>query len=114
MTTPLLRVSDVATRCQVTGLTVRRWIDAGELPAYKVGREWRIDPASVDAFLAARRTAADVVDTTPAPVTRAGGHRSELGAMNAGHVLVVLGLLLGTLASLPLLYLWAAIEGVTA
>lgn len=71
MTTPLLKVADVATRCQVDALTVRRWIDRGELPAYKIGREWRIEPAAVDAFLAARQTAADAIDTTPAPVTRA-------------------------------------------
>jgi len=71
MTTPLLKVQEVATRCQVDALTVRRWIDRGELPAYKIGREWRVEPASLDAFLAARRTAADAVDTAPAPVTRA-------------------------------------------
>lgn len=70
MTTPLVKVSEVAARCQVDALTVRRWIDRGELPAYKIGREWRIDPGALEAFLEARRVGAQV-DTVPAPVTRA-------------------------------------------
>jgi excisionase family DNA binding protein len=39
----------------VSDRTIRNWIRRGELPSYKLGASRRIDPADVDAFLAARR-----------------------------------------------------------
>jgi len=39
----------------VSDRTVRNWIRRRELPSYKLGAARRIDPADVDAFLAARR-----------------------------------------------------------
>ena len=53
---PLLSIADVARRCQVSGKTVRRWIDAEELVAYRLGRQWRIDPADLQKFLESRRS----------------------------------------------------------
>ena len=52
----LLSIADVARRCQVSKKTVRRWIDAGDLVAYRLGRQWRIDPADLRYFLKSRRS----------------------------------------------------------
>ena len=39
---PLLTIPNVAEICRVSERTVRRWIKAGELPAIRLGRQWRI------------------------------------------------------------------------
>ena len=43
--------ADVAELVRVDVYTVRRWIAAGHLPAYKVGRRLLVDPAKLDLFL---------------------------------------------------------------
>lgn len=51
-----LTVHDIATRLQVTDLTVRRWIEAGELPAVKFkGGQYRIHPDDFQDFLKRQR-----------------------------------------------------------
>ncbi len=52
---PLLTIADVAERLRVNAKTVRRWIATGELPAYKVGRQWRVAEEDLWAFLAKLR-----------------------------------------------------------
>lgn len=52
-------LEEVAERLQVSERTVRRWIKSGELPAYKPGREYRIIPSDLDAFLEARKVRPD-------------------------------------------------------
>ncbi len=52
----LLSIADVARRCQVSEKTVRRWIDARDLVAYRLGRQWRIDPPDLQNFLKLRRS----------------------------------------------------------
>ena len=52
---PLLTIADVAERLRVNAKTVRRWIATGELPAYKVGRQWRVAEEDLSAFLAKHR-----------------------------------------------------------
>ncbi|MDQ3832947.1 MAG: helix-turn-helix domain-containing protein [Actinomycetota bacterium] len=47
-------LDDVAERLQVSTQTVRRWIKAGQLHAYKPGLEWRIRPSDLDDFLETR------------------------------------------------------------
>ena len=49
-------ILDVAERCQVSEKTVRRWIDAGDLVAYRLGRQWRVDPEDLQKFLESRRS----------------------------------------------------------
>src|SRR5215212_10351554 len=44
-------LDQVAERLQVSDQTVRRWIKSGKLAAYKPGREYRITPSDLDAFL---------------------------------------------------------------
>jgi excisionase family DNA binding protein len=49
----LLSLEDVADRLQVSDQSVRRWIKAGKLAAYKPGLEWRIRPSDLEEFLQA-------------------------------------------------------------
>ncbi len=50
----LLSLEDVADRLQVSDQSVRRWIKAGRLAAYKPGLEWRIKPSDLEDFLETR------------------------------------------------------------
>lgn len=42
---------DLAEKLGVNIMTIYRYIDAGKLKAYKIGKEFRIDKAEFDAFL---------------------------------------------------------------
>ncbi len=48
---PLLTIKDVAEVCVVSTKTVRRWIQSGELPAIRLGRQWRIVPKDLARFI---------------------------------------------------------------
>jgi excisionase family DNA binding protein len=50
----LRTIQNVADECQVSTKTVRRWIDDGELAAYKLGRQWRISELDLKHFLRER------------------------------------------------------------
>lgn len=52
---PLLTVFDIAEICRVNEKTVRRWINAGSIPALTLGRQYRIRPADLNAFLRTRQ-----------------------------------------------------------
>jgi putative molybdopterin biosynthesis protein len=52
---PFLTPEEVSDLLQVSVYTVRRWIKQGELPAYKVGRLWRIDTADLNDWLNQQR-----------------------------------------------------------
>lgn len=51
-----LTVQEVASLLRVSSMTVYRLIKAGELPAVRVGRSFRVSEVDVDAYLAARYT----------------------------------------------------------
>ena len=53
-----LTVQEVADLMRVSSMTVYRLIKAGELPAVRVGRAFRVSETDVDASLAARYTQA--------------------------------------------------------
>ena len=53
-----LTVQEVADMLRVSSMTVYRLIKAGDLPAVRVGRSFRVLPADVDGYLAARYTQA--------------------------------------------------------
>jgi len=42
---------EVSELLRVSVYTVRRWIRQGDLPAYKVGRGWRINVTAIDEWL---------------------------------------------------------------
>jgi len=68
--TEFLTVAEVADLLQLNQPTVRNWIDAGTLPALKVGRRVRIRRADLDAKLEAGRT-------TAAPPARGSGPSAD-------------------------------------
>lgn len=51
----LIRLEETARRLGVSMTTVRRLIEAGELPAVRVGRVYRMDPRDLDAFIQAHK-----------------------------------------------------------
>ncbi len=51
-------VGEVARKLRVSNMTVYRLIQAGELPAVRVGKSYRLREEDVDAYLAARYTQA--------------------------------------------------------
>jgi len=51
-------VGEVAQSLRVSNMTVYRLISAGELPAVRVGKSYRIREEDVDAYLASRYTQA--------------------------------------------------------
>jgi excisionase family DNA binding protein len=54
-----LKVEEVAARLKLKDKTIRDWILRGELPAYKLGKEWRIRRDDFDQAMQARRTTAE-------------------------------------------------------
>ena len=53
LTGPLLTVAEVAAVLRVSNMTVYRLIKSGELPALRVGKNYRIRESELEAFLAA-------------------------------------------------------------
>ncbi len=49
----LLTPLDVADRLQVNERTVNIWLRKGRLRGFKIGKEWRISPDDLQAFLEA-------------------------------------------------------------
>lgn len=63
----LLTTAEVATQLRVDSVTVRRMIRSGELRGYRVGREYRVNPAHLAEFLGSQL----VVEATEAATTAA-------------------------------------------
>ena len=51
----LLTIKNVAITCGVSVKTVRRWIAASELPAARLGNQWRIRPKDLQHFIQDRQ-----------------------------------------------------------
>ena len=65
-----LTVEEVAELVRVSRMTVYRWVRAGELPAVRVGRSFRIPQDALDAFLRSS-------STVPLPETGESERRSS-------------------------------------
>lgn len=52
---PFLTPQEVSVLLRVSVYTVRRWIKEGNLPAYKMGRGWRISEGELDDWLRQQR-----------------------------------------------------------
>ncbi len=50
----LMTLQEVAAYLRVTGKTVYRLLGRGEIPATRVGRQWRFAKASIDGWLQRR------------------------------------------------------------
>jgi excisionase family DNA binding protein len=59
---PLMSVRQVAEFLQLNQTTIYAWAQQGQLPGYKLGRNWRFRPSEIEAWLVKRRqgSAADV------------------------------------------------------
>jgi|SRR5215217_138065 len=60
-----LSLEDVASRLQVSDQTVRRWVKAGKLAAYKPGLEYRIKGSDLEEFLKTREVSPKVQSPLP-------------------------------------------------
>ena len=54
-TIEMLTPGEVAERLKVSVFSVRRWINQGKLPAYRVGRAWRISADDLAQWLSKRQ-----------------------------------------------------------
>jgi excisionase family DNA binding protein len=61
--TRLLTVRGVGRRLAVSRRVVYGWLRRRELAGVRLGRAWRIDPAALEAFVAARTQPADEPET---------------------------------------------------
>ena len=61
MNKELLSVEEVANYLGVGPVTVYRWCRAGQLPAIKLGKAWRIRREALDAFLRQRERGGTLV-----------------------------------------------------
>jgi len=48
-------LAEIAQRLKVSYRTAYRWVQAGELSAYKLGSDWRVAESDLQAFLQARK-----------------------------------------------------------
>jgi len=55
----LLRLDDVLAYLRVNARTVYRLIRTGDLPAVRIGHQWRVRRSDLDAWLNAQRVGAD-------------------------------------------------------
>ena len=56
-TVSLLTLEQVADQLKVSIFAIRRWIHQGILPAYRVGRGWRVGRDDLDKWLETHRQA---------------------------------------------------------
>jgi len=74
MTEKFLTTEEVLSRLHVNLRTVYRWVKAGQLPAVRVGRQWRFRESDLEAWLEQQRTVPPLSATpalTPSPPTDA-------------------------------------------
>lgn len=57
--TEWLTLADIADELKLHIETIREWVRDKKLPAYKVGRDYRVKRADLDKFLEERRTTPD-------------------------------------------------------
>jgi len=44
-------VADIADHLGVAAITIYRWLEKGQIPAHRVGRQWRFNQSEVDAWV---------------------------------------------------------------
>jgi excisionase family DNA binding protein len=52
----VLTVAEVATYLRVSETTVWRWCTTGKLPAFRIGRGWRVQRSDLDLQIAAQKS----------------------------------------------------------
>jgi excisionase family DNA binding protein len=69
-----LTPTEVLARLRVNVKTFYRLIGEGELPAVRIGRQWRVRPSDLESWLRGRASGANL---EPGPVGRTPDHRPE-------------------------------------
>lgn len=77
----LLTVRDAAIRLSVSTKSIRRWIEAGELPAVRLGRAVRIEEAAMADFVDGRRMEVE----SYVPPSRLAARRAARTQMEGGR-----------------------------
>lgn len=54
-----LNIKQVQEVLDISERTVFRYIKSGELKGFKLGKEWKFEPADIEAFIALRREKAE-------------------------------------------------------
>ncbi|RWP11835.1 MAG: DNA-binding protein [Mesorhizobium sp.] len=57
-----LTIPDVADLLQLSEKTIRRLIATDQLPAHRLGRQWRISPGDLESFMSSRRRGRSTYD----------------------------------------------------
>ena len=68
----LLTLKEVAAALRVTTIGARRWLKDGMIPAFKVGKDWRVKESDLAAFLEGQRW-------TPPPQPATDDQSKEVG-----------------------------------
>ncbi len=55
--TAFYTINEVAEMLDLSPVTIARWCNSGEIPAYRLGRKWKINKAEFDAWLQERKNA---------------------------------------------------------
>ncbi len=66
----LLTVEEVATYLRVSRSTVWRWCQAKKVPAFKIGREWRISEPVLKGLVAAQQQTIGLPESATGPPER--------------------------------------------
>jgi excisionase family DNA binding protein len=53
-----LTTAELSKRLRVSSRTIRLWAECGELPAHKLGRQWRFDTESIAIWITRRDNSA--------------------------------------------------------
>ena len=72
----MLTVDEVAEYLRVSRATICRWCGSGNLPAFRIGKSWRVQKKDLDNYVYQQRivgTATSIHENTPQPILPAGG-----------------------------------------
>ena len=64
MANELLTTADLAERLKVTQITIRRWLNRGQLTGIQTPAGWRFEEKDIQAWIDSHRAQAQVKETT--------------------------------------------------
>ncbi len=66
MTERWMSVSKIAEHLGVAAITIYRWLEKGQIPAHRVGKQWRFNQSEVDAWVKSGDASEDATAQTSA------------------------------------------------
>ena len=64
----LLTVGEIASYLRVSETTVWRWCSSGQLPAFRIGRSWRVRRSDLESNILRARTEPDQASAASVPL----------------------------------------------